>query len=852
MLEDLAAMVELQLQDRLRLSALQMLTEIEQRYRALIDSNPDAVYTIDTSGCFSSCNDATLQMTGYSREQFIGMPFVEIIAGEHKERVQAHFQSCLGGEAQFLRARILRGDGGSFHASISASVYSIEGQLHGVAGITRDVTPQIVAEQRLRESEARLNLALASSRMGVWECELATGILYQSPQLRMILGYPEEESRESIEEWHGRVHPDDREQAIALSRRLADQQGTRYAMEKRLRCQDGSYRWMQCHGQVTSWDTQGKPKIVVGTAADIHEQKLAEQARIRDAERMALAVQAGGVGIFEVSLNERTVHWDARMHRLFDFKRQGSGPPTEAILAAIHPDDRPRLRSSLAELVEGERHQIEDEVRVLWSDGSVHYLRALGKVIEADKHSRLLVGTCWEVTEARKLQQQLSYQATHDALTGLYNRFEFERQLESVRSTRAGRGRTHALCFIDLDRFKLVNDTAGHSAGDALLRELGQLLASSIRGSDMIARLGGDEFGLLLMDCSVEQAEKVAVKLVQRLEDLRFQWEGRVYNISASVGVAPFVPDTTSIESAMTQADVACYAAKASGRGRVSIYRMGESDANSRHQELMVAATIHEGLAQERFLLFAQPIFATSSESGVPDVWEILVRMRNVDGKIVSPAVFIPAAERYDMMRDIDRWILRETLEHRAADIAAIPQLRVSLNLSAQTLSDPAFLPFIESLVKDSPLPADRIIFEITETAAVLHVEAASEVIQALRKWGCATALDDFGSGLSSFSYLKHFRVDFVKIDGIFISSLLDSAADQRIVRSIHALAREFGSKTIAEFVENDEILAQVRSIGIDYAQGYGLGKPRALDALLTESHRQGIRSLAEQEEPLG
>jgi len=833
-LRDLAAMVEELLAAKSLLQTQRELRASEQRYRALFEANSDAVYTIDVSGRFTSCNDALVRLAGYSREELIGQPFAPLVAPEYREVAHEAFQRCLGGESVYINIRLLPRCGREQYASISASPYVVDGELQGVVGITREVTAQVIAERRLKESEERLRLALTNSRQGVWEWDIANRRVYHSPELRALYGFPPQSCWETSEQWYERVHPDDREgtneQGRSVFRDLADS----YQGESRIRCANGQYRWIRYHGKIVARREDGKPLRAIGVTTDIHEQKLAEQERRRDAERMALAVQAGGVGIFEADLDSGVVTWDARMYELLGLQADGSQVTLERMLQAVHAEDRARMRAIVAQLREGRLNAVDSERRVVWPDGSVHHLRVLGRVFRFSPDGpRLLIGTCWDVTEARELQQQLTHQATHDVLTGLYNRFEFERRLQEVQRARATRGKQHALCFIDLDRFKIVNDTAGHAVGDALLYELGQALAREVRTSDVLARLGGDEFALLLVDCSVERAEAVARKLIDRIENLGFRWQGRSYDISASIGIARLPIGDVGTADVMAQADVACYAAKAGGRGRVCVYLPERSDAQQHHRELIVAATIREAVAASRFRLYAQEIVVTDPRRDDRRHFELLLRMHDADGSLIPPGTFIPAAERYGLMAQVDRWVLRKALEDQARQLAAVPGLTIAINLSAHSLNDPNFLALVETLVQKSPLPTSRICFEITETAAVTHLAAAGEVIERLRALGCAIALDDFGSGLSSFGYLKHFKIDYVKIDGGFIRELGNSASDRAIARSIHALAREFGARTIAEYVESDEVFAVVRDLGIDYAQGYAIGHPRPLEEVL-------------------
>ncbi|MCH8503996.1 MAG: EAL domain-containing protein [Ectothiorhodospiraceae bacterium] len=568
--------------------------------------------------------------------------------------------------------------------------------------------------------------------------------------------------------------------------------------------------------------------------ADIRAQQQAEAERRREAERMALAVRAGGVGIFEVDLGSGELLWDARMHELCGIPDEGAPPNLQTLRGRCHPDDLPGLLKLTGGLRRG-ADSIETEFRVILKRGRVRFIRMLGTVFQSSEgSSRVLIGTCWDVTESRQLQHQLVFQASHDALTGLANRFEFERELRDALSQTAQRGSEHAVCFIDLDRFKLVNDTAGHAAGDALLRELGRTLGQARRSSDVLARLGGDEFGLLLRDCSVDKAEEIAVDLIRRIESLRFRWQRRCYTISASVGIAGLHGPAANIAEVMSQADVACYSAKTAGRGRVSIYRPDHSAAREHHRELLVASTIRQALEERRFCLHAQQIVPLGGSAGaIRPHAELLLRMHGQDGELVLPSDFIPAAERYDLMALLDRWVLTEVLEARGARLAANAEFSISLNISAQSLTDPGFLPFLVDLIDKSALPPNRLCFELTETAAVTHLEAAIQVLRQLRDMGCMVALDDFGSGLSSFNYLKNFPVHFVKIDGSFIRALLDSPADRAIVESIHGLAHKLGVRTVAECVESEELLEAVQAIGIDCAQGFGIHRPEPLSSML-------------------
>lgn len=431
--------------------------------------------------------------------------------------------------------------------------------------------------------------------------------------------------------------------------------------------------------------------------------------------------------------------------------------------------------------------------------------------------------------------EKLSYQATHDALTGLVNRREFERRLEKALQAAHDEGRTHALCYLDLDQFKIVNDTCGHVAGDELLRQLTVLLQSKVRDVDILARLGGDEFGVLLENCPLEQAQIVADLLRQTVKDFHFVWQNKAFVIGVSVGLVSITRDSESLAFVLSCADAACYAAKDLGRNRVHVYRAEDGEMALRQGEMNWVARITHAIEVNRFRLYCQAIMPLAESSKEGAHFEILLRMLGDQGELIPPMAFIPAAERYGLMPSIDRWVVSTAfgLYWKMFPEKEIGQRHTcTVNLSGPSLCDDHFLDFIKRQFSLYQVPHEHICFEITETAAISNLARAIEFIGELRAKGCRFSLDDFGSGLSSFTYLKNMQVDYLKIDGSFVRDMVDDPMDAAMVASINQVGHVMGLKTIAECVETDAVLEKLREMGVDFAQGFCIERPRPVQDL--------------------
>ena len=442
-----------------------------------------------------------------------------------------------------------------------------------------------------------------------------------------------------------------------------------------------------------------------------------------------------------------------------------------------------------------------------------------------------------DVSAARESAERLSWQASHDALTGLFNRKEFDRRLEdALRSARA-QAKSHALCYIDLDQFKVVNDTCGHAAGDELLKQISLLLQSKVRASDTLARLGGDEFGVLLENCPLDKAQEVAGQLLEKIRTFRFTWVDKVFSVSASIGIAAVTESSTNPQRVLSIADTACYSAKEGGRNRVHVFRYGDAELTARGAQMEWISRLTRALEANSFCLYGQPYLALSGGTSTSVHIELLLRLVGTGGEIIAPGLFVPAAERYNLMPAVDRWVVSHAFQaHRELSGKFGPSAVFSINLSGTSLSGGEFAEFVMAQARRHGVPPQAICFEITETAAINQLSAAAAFVRALKGEGFRFALDDFGVGMSSFGYLKNLPVDYLKIDGSFVKDICTDPTSRSMVAAMNEIGHTMGLTTVAEFVDSAESLQVLRSIGVDYAQGFFVSKPQPLSQMLARA----------------
>jgi len=535
-------------------------------------------------------------------------------------------------------------------------------------------------------------------------------------------------------------------------------------------------------------------------------------------------------GVITTDEDDTVVYLNPVAERLMGLTAsQAKEMPLSSILHLVHEDTGDMLSSPTLACLESKQVEVlENHAALVRNDGKTIPIEATIAPMRNDEGDVMgAVMVFQDVSQERKLNRQLSYQASHDVLTGLYNRHKFEEQVESALMNVDVEDRHHALCYIDLDQFKIVNDTCGHVAGDELLRQLSEILKYCIREGDVLARLGGDEFGLLLENCVLKQAAQVAEKLRQSVKDFRFIWDDKTFEIGASVGVVGISRENMDLSNILASADMACYAAKDMGRNRVHVYEPSDVMLAERHGQMHWAGRITRALEEHRMVLFEQPVVAIKGIEKSADHCEVLLRMKGENNEVIGPDAFIPAAERYNLMPRVDRWVISQVFQNLGQTSCIGTDKVVAINLSGTSLADEGLLSFVLSEAESLQVDLTHVCFEITETAAISNLSKATQFINGLRSKGCRFSLDDFGSGLSSFTYLKNLPVDYIKIDGSFVVDMLDDPIDRTMVEAIVQVGHVMGVQVIAEWVEDEATLELLKKMGVDYAQGYYLGRPK-------------------------
>ena len=739
-------------------------------------------------------------------------------------------------------------------------------------------------EQQLRAAEARYRSLVEQIPTITFTAALDVpgNLLYVSPQIQS-LGFSPDEWLASPDGLLNRVHPEDLARvhaAYAHSYESAEPLRCEY----RLLTRDGKPRWFRNEARVVH-DAAGAPLYLQGVLIDVTEDKQREDElefhrrhlerlvaeRTGQLEKQTVMLRSANVNLVkeidERRQAERTLHAsEARFRLLLDSAGEGIyGLDSEGCCTFVNEAALAMLGYAHDEVLGCETHSLIHHthadgsaypaeacpvydafrkgqpthglVELFWrKDGSSFPAEYSAQPLrEAGQEAERVIGAVIvfrDVSEAQALRHLLSYQATHDALTGLINRQEFERRLERVLIKPQSDGEEYALLYLDLDQFKVVNDTCGHTAGDQLLRQVTERLHERLRDRDTLARLGGDEFGVLLEHCPLDQALRIATELRNAVQDYRFVWEGKPFSIGVSIGLVPLTATSGNVAATLAAADSACYAAKEQGRNRVHLYQTDDALLAQQKTQMQWVSRLTHALDANRFRLYHQAIAPLAQQGRGRPHYEVLLRLLDENDRVVEPMAFVPAAERYNLMPAIDRWVVREVISHHAvhqrhAPVAERPIF--AINLSGTSLLDERMAELVCGLLAEHGVPADMLCFEISEAAAIANISRAMHFIQRLKREGCLFALDNFGSSMASFSYLKQLPVDFLKIDGSFIRTMVEDSLARAMAEAINQVAHVMAIETVAECAESAPILALLQELGVDHAQGYALAQPQPL-----------------------
>lgn len=730
----------------------------------------------------------------------------------------------------FVIPSLVGGSFGFMIAAIRALLLEQQIQTAELAARERMLEAAIEARRRSDARGQRLAFALDGANDGLWDWNVRTGEVYFSPRWMEMLRYRPEDVAGDYDFWAQRVHPDDIAEVLAALEGHLKGTSDAFVQEFRLRGGDGAWVWVLARGKAVERDAEGNALRVVGTQTDVTLRRAAELALRNEKERAQITLASISDAVITTDADGRIDFMNAVASRLTGWPQAlAAGKPFATVCVLCgEEDDEPGADAVQRCLQRQQPVGLPAPLTLRGRDGRTCVVEvSVAPICGTGRDIMGAVATLHDVSETHAMARQIGWQATHDALTGLVNRKEFERELQEIIAHAAAPDHCSALLYLDLDQFKLVNDTCGHGAGDELLRLLSQMLLGCIRQSDTLARLGGDEFGVILRGCSAEQAQEIADKLVETLSTFRFAWQERFFDVGASIGIVVIDDQTISVDSAMSAADIACYAAKDLGRNRSHLYQPDDAELARRQGEMQWVSRIRHALEEGRFVLYTQPIEPIRGDAGA--MHEVLVRMRGEDGSLVPPGSFIPAAERYGLMPDVDRWVIEHAFAAMRDQPARLPAIAV--NLSGLSLTRTGMREFIIECQERCGIDPARVCLEVTETAAIANLSHAIAFLAGLQARGFRFALDDFGSGLSSFAYLKNLPVDFLKIDGGFVRDMCTDPIDRAMVHAINEIGHTMGIRTIAEYVEDEATLAALRDIGVDYAQVHHLASPVPLDA---------------------
>jgi diguanylate cyclase (GGDEF)-like protein/PAS domain S-box-containing protein len=811
-----------------RRTPLLALRRSRERFELLARHLPIGVYETDHEGRFVYVNDHWCQLTGYDREGALGQSWGSVVHPEDLERVVAEWRRCRVEERDFsLEYRYVRPDDSVTWIHCRAvELTDAEGTVTGYVGTCSDTLVSPMVDKALEEAEKRFANAFDHAPIGMALVALDGTFMRVNKALPEIVGH-DAESLLGLT-FQDITHPEDLGADLELLRQLIAGERRSYRMEKRYVRADGEHAWVDLSVSLVRGDA-GEPLYFVSQLEDVTARRRSQDALVQAEDRFRSAFDEAPIGMAIRTLDGRFLRVNRALCEITGYSRDQLEAMTYQSIT--HPDDLARDEKGYREVMAGETSHYRTEKRYIHADGSVIPVDLSATVVRDGNGDPIHVLTqVQDITERKRFEGQLQYLADHDSLTGLFNRRRFEEELTRELARARRYDSRLAVLAIDLDDFKYINDSLGHSIGDELIVRVGEVLRTRLRRTDVLARLGGDEFAVVLPRTDEATAMGVADSLIAAVKEVDLvglggRGGGRV---SASVGVSMCNPQTElTAEELLVEADIAMYDAKEAGRARAVLY-----DATEDRQERMLsrmtwADRIRDALDNNSFVLYAQPLLSLTGDP-VPRS-ELLLRMQGDDGDTIPPASFLYIAERFDLIQAIDRWVVSQAVEILAEEQQAGRDVVLCVNLSAKSVTDPALVEHVAHELHAHGADGRGLCFEVTETAAVVNVDRARQFARLVGELGCEFALDDFGAGFASFYYLKHLSFDLLKIDGEFVGDLTTSRTNQLVVKAVVDIARGLGKRTIAEFVQDAETLALLRGMGVDFAQGFHIAKPAPL-----------------------
>ncbi|WP_246564359.1 PAS domain S-box protein [Leptothoe spongobia] len=825
------------------------LKQSQKHYANLAEAAPVGIFQTDADGNCCYVNEQWCQIAGLSAEEAMGMGWVTGLHPDDRQRVAAEWYRAAQTNDLFrseYRFQSLSSGQVTWVLGQSVSETDLNGQVNGYIGTIVNITERKQAELELAQNKANLEISVDQRTAELEVSRQRHADMYQKTPVMF----------HSID-WQGRIrHVSDywleklgytQDEVIGhKSTEFLTPESCHYAETVVLPeyfktgvCSDIPYQIVTKGGQVidvllsanSHQDTSGQRMslaVMVDVTASnqkLYREKELAQVTLQSIADAVITTDAQGYIEFINPVAEELTGWKAA---------EAQGVPLTQAFRIINEITRTSAENPVEKVLrDGQIAGLANHTALISKSGIEYSIEDSAAPIR--NRAGDIIGAVMvfhDVTHARQLQRDLSWQASHDSLTELVNRQRFEQELDVALQSLIHDDQTHVLCFLDLDQFKIVNDTCGHTAGDELLRQVSQLLKKQIRAIDLLARLGGDEFGILLKQCSLEAAQAITQKVLSAVQDFRFVWQDKVFSIGVSIGLVSLDMESILTE-VLSAADSACYAAKNKGRNRIQIYESHDLELINQRGERHWSLQIKHALEENRFCLYRQVIASTTHPPET--AYEVLLRMVDSQGNLITPEMFIPAAERYNLMPAIDRWVIKTFLDYVEQTLTGYEDETISdihanklhfINLSGNSIGDPLFLEFIKEEFKQHDFSLQNIGFEITETTAISNLQQATHFIHELKQLGCQFSLDDFGSGMSSFGYLKNLPVDYLKIDGHFIKDIIADSATYAIVESINHVGHVMGLKTIAEYVENYPLRECLDNMGVDYVQGFGISRP--------------------------